>query len=246
MPQFGGTPSTSSRSGTDDDPDDIDAVLKRFDPDAWPSNPPTSGAEKAYVRDAYYVVKPAGKATRQDVQQAVYDGKIMNVYRSAGAWYSTACDPFLRYLPHIRPPETAGGAWTYDPDADGSDRPAVPDDPSHPTDDAVDAALDAYDFPEPNADPHLAVRNRLGVQRAFETLQEQRVARSDDLKDGYTLVNVDIDGLFDTRGRWWAAVGRPALASLPWTDPPRVIGRPWRYIGTGANDDDVDTGTADA
>lgn len=241
-PRAGSTP-TAGRGDADPDrdPDDVGTILERFDADAWPSASPTSGVEKAAVRRAYYVVKDAGEAARHDLQRDVYDGTITNVYPSAAAWYATACEPFLRWFPRIRPPATDGGAWSFDPDVDGSGRPAVPDDPSHPADDAVDAALDDFDFPTPNADTHLTLRNRVGVRRAFETLQEQRIARPGDLKDGYIPVDVDIDGLWQTRGRWWAAVGRPALASLPWVDAPPVIGRAWRYTGT-----DADTDTTDA
>lgn len=229
------------------DPDGVRDLRGRI---TLPSDGAASGAEWTALLRAYYLIRADGEATRRAITGRAYRGHpVSDLHRYAGPddAFATAGAPYLRYFPRIVPPASdVGGVWRFDPDADGSDRPAVPDDPVGPDPERVDAALDAYDFPDPNVAPHIAARNPRGVQEAYDALRNAGRADAADLKSHYHTSTVTADGVFESQDRWWAAVGRPALATLPGVNPPRVVGQEWRFVGVGPADGQDQEDTSEA
>jgi hypothetical protein len=227
MPRTGPTATNSRGSaGTDHDPEDIGDVIGRFR--AMPSDAPTSGAERATLRIAWYTIRDRGRVSRRALASAVYDGTITNVHRRGEWWrFIRAYAPFL---PGVQP--TGDGALRFDSD---DDRPAVPADPSHPTDDAIDAAItdaiNAVGLPDPNAAPHLATRQQRAIHDAYDHLLEQHRAGRRALSGYYTPTTAPVDGLYDDADRGFRLGVAPVLRRLPGVDAPPVVGGEWRYVG---------------
>jgi hypothetical protein len=218
--------------GTDDvDPDDVGDVIDRFSREL-PHAPGSAAPELVALRRAYYVLKDAGQASSRHLAREVWTASptLDRLYSNPSDWWTAAGQPFLRLLPGVDRDDDGDG-WRYNPNADVDDRPAVPDDPVDPTPGDVDATLSTFDFPAAN-ERRTTRRNRLGVKRAFQHLQEHGEADAAALKDQFAPSPYTRQpGHFDNAHDWFREVGRPALRTLPGVDPPRVAGQSWRYIG---------------
>jgi hypothetical protein len=233
MPRAGLTPHAGrGNPDADRDPDDVGDVIGRFR--AMPSDPPTSGVERANLREAWYAVRGRGTVPRNALAADIYDGTITKVHRRGEWWRFIRA--YLPFLPGVQATDDAG--LRFDPDAD-ADRPKVPDDPATPTTDVVDAAItDAIDdvgLKEPNAEPHLANRNERAIRAAYDTLTEDGRAGRGTLQEHYTTTTAPVDGLYADQARGFRLVVAPVLRWLPCVDAPPVVGGEWRYVGTDVN-----------
>ncbi|WP_117595159.1 hypothetical protein [Haloprofundus halophilus] len=212
----------------DVDPDNVGDVISQFTDELPHEN---TAIEHVALRKAYYFLKDASRASADAIALVVWEGSNLGrQYPRRSAWWTDAGEPFLPLLPGIVRDDVG---WRYDPDANGS-RPQVPDDPTDPSEDAVDAVIQAFDYPGVEGD-RVKTKNRLGVERAFEYLQEHAEADVEDLKDQFTPSAYGRqEGHFANPHDWFREVGRPVLRSLPGVDPPRVAGQPWRYVGVDA------------
>lgn len=231
MPRAGSTPhSGGGKPDADRDPDDVGDVIGRFN--AMPSDPPTSGAERANLRKAWYALRDHGTATRRTLADDVYDGGITDVH-SRGEWWRFIT-AYAVFLPGVTGP-TDDGTLRFDRDADAG-RPDVPDDPTTPTEDTIDAAvvgtIDAVGLKEPNADPHLALRQERAIRAAYDHLLEHGRAGRGALRDYYTPTNAPVDGLYADPDRGFRLTVAPVLRRLPGVDAPPVVGGEWRFVGT--------------
>ncbi|ELZ54844.1 MULTISPECIES: hypothetical protein [unclassified Haloferax] len=224
---------TTVIDGTEDvDPDDVGDVIRRFTDELPHEN---TAIEHVALREAYYFLKDAGRASADAIALAVWDeSNLSRQYPRRSTWWTDAGEPFLPLLPGVVRDDVG---WRYDPDADDS-RPPVPDNPTDPSADDVDAVLQSFNYPGVEGD-RVKTKNRLGVKRAFEYLQEHGEADAADLKDQFTPSNYGRqEGHFDNPHDWFREVGRPVLRDLPGVDPPRVAGQPWRYVGVNAPTDE--------
>ena len=229
-PRTGATPHGSrGNSDADRDPDDIGDVIGHFR--AMPSDPPTSGAERANLREAWYTLRDHGTASQNVLAADVYDGTITNVHTRGDWWRFIRA--YLPFLPGVQG-STDDSRLRFDRNAD-ADRPDVPADPDHPSEDVIDAAItDAIDdvgLKEPNAVPHLAIRQERAIRGAYDHLAEHHRAGRGAFTDYYTPTDAPVDGLYGDAARGFRLAVAPVLRRLPGVDPPPVVGDEWRYRG---------------
>lgn len=230
MPRAGSTPhSSGGNADADRDPEGVGDVIGNFN--AMPSDPPTSGVERANLRTCWYALRDQGTATASTLADAAYQGSISDVHSRAEWWRMVRA--YLPFLPGVQGP-TDDGRLRFDRDAD-VDRPDVPDDPDQPREDVIDSAImgamDDVGLEEPNASPHLALRGEHAIRGAYEQLREERRAGRGTLQSHYTPSTAPVDGLYGDQARAFRLVIAPVLRRLPGVNAPPVVGREWRYVG---------------
>jgi len=188
----------------------VEQVLASFDlgPDATEA-----------VRSAFAFLRYWGRATTDEIVDAVYSERPAG-YGTADAWWTgCVCDP-LAALPGVDPPVHDGDDWRYAgqpevsaPLSDGF-RPFARH--GHPPYGSVKHAVESLD---------LSPTEREAVRAAFSTLRRAGEASEAEIA---AAVYPDHPAGYGSAGAWWDGFLRAAFLALPGVR--RVHGSVWRYV----------------
>ncbi len=226
------------------------ASARGVDPDADPEDPIEHARKEAFralgselsasmlvsLRRMWEELRDEGKLSGEDLRSIGWGDGRPGGSREA-FWRDARL--YLTLLPCVRAPEDRGmlrSAWEFDADLDsGPDRPPVVDTegeafPADRVTEAIDAAAAAH---APEVLPGADRRTEGGLRRMAEHLHENGAATTSEVKALFRAGSVHQPSYdkWSDPDRWWRAVGRRALADLPFVDPPRSVGGEWRWIG---------------
>lgn len=219
------------RPDTDRDPDGVKDVISEISDELR-----RGAADKIALRECYYHLRLHSPEKARELRRVGWEAsdKLGLAYQSSTDWWTTTGRQYFALLPGVIPPsEMPGGEWRYD-DA-GETRPDIPENPTRPSDEQIDAVLGALDLPGSKRD---RARSSGPLRQMYKHIIEETSIKTADLAEFYTPSQHDQQsrGHYRNAGDWFRDIGRPVLQDLPGVDPPRVAGGWWRF--TGVDEDD--------
>jgi len=136
----------------------------------FPANGVASARQHNALQRVVGHLRENGEAGGNELRHVGWSHKPGEVSEGREQWWSRAVEPYLRdAIPGIE--HQGGGLYSFDPNGVIRDRPSRPDpsDMIHPSEEQIEAALDAVDYPGDGITPG---RHRASLRTAWENLRE--------------------------------------------------------------------------